>query len=226
MSQNEMRNLMALRRVRVGLQLTLVCLLSISAPASPSPKVSRQPAAIHRAVSAIATPSEIFYGHDGDAISPDLIATFNKIKTEEERVDLSKFIPTDISPTNNSQQVAIRVADRTMETLFNSVEFRQSPLGSATLTVQESLNTELRFQSVPNKSQVVEHKLQMSLQAFQSFAQIRYTGFADATVRYFLNSPKVAFELSERIAENKSIILSHAEATSDRFSKVAFQIEF
>lgn len=185
----------------------------------------RSPASINRAVSAIATPSQVFYGHDGDAISPELIATFNKLKKEETKVDLSKFIPLDMAPCKSSQTVAIRMADQTMQTMFNSVEFRQSPLGSTTVAVQESLKTEVNLQR-PEGNQQVDHKLQMSLQAFQRYAQIKYSGIGSAALKYFVDSSKVAMEVSEKLSKNQSLVLTHSQAPTGKYSQVSVLFEF
>lgn len=185
----------------------------------------RAPASLSRGVSAIATPSEIFYGGDGEAISPDLIANFNKLKKEEQKVDLTKFIPLDMPPGQDTKNVVNRVADQTIQTLFNSVEFRQSPVGAMSVAVQESLKTEVSLVRA-QRADEVEHKLQMSLQAFQNYAQIQYSGYGKAAVKYFVDTARVSMEVTEKVAKNQNIILSHSVAPLDRASHLAYQIDF
>lgn len=184
----------------------------------------RTPASINRGVSAIATPSRIFYGHDGEAISPDLIATFNAIRAQEEKIDASKFIPLDLSPSKDSSMVFSRMADKSMQTMFNSVEFRQSSLGAATIAVQESLKTEVAVKK--SKFSSIEHKVRFDVQAFQTLAQLRYSGVTNAAVKYFAASEKLSVELAEKISANNDLILSHSIEPNNRISQVTMQWNF
>lgn len=184
----------------------------------------RTPASINRAVSAIATPSRIFYGHDGDAISPDLIATFNAIRAQEEKIDASKFIPLDLVPSKDSSMVFSRMADKSMQTMFNSVEFRQSSIGTATIAVQESLKTEVSVKKT--KPSAVEHRIKFDVQAFQTLAQVRYSGVTNAALKYFAATEKLSLEVAEKISTNNDLILSHSIEPSNRISQVVVQWNF
>lgn len=214
MSQNEMANFSF--KVLIALLVGIFC---VNTKAQ-----LRRPSSINRAVSAITVPSKIFYGNDGEAISPDLIATFNAIRAQEEKVDASKFIPLDMQPCHDSSLVFARMADKSMQTMFNSVEFRQSSLGAATVAVEESLKTEVSVKKASPSS--IEHKVRFDVQAFQSLAQIRYSGYANAAVKYFVGNEKLSLELSEKMSSRSDLILSHSIESSNRLSQVIMQWSF
>lgn len=214
MSQNEMS----------GFEIKIIIAFLVAVFCLNANAELRNPASINRAVSAIATPSKIFYGNDGEAISPDLIATFNAIRRQEEKIDASKFIPLDLKPSQDSSLVFSRLADKSMQTMFNSVEFRQSAIGSASIAVQESLKTEMAIPS--KKPNAVEHRVRFDVQAFQSLAQIRYSGYTNAAVKYFAANEKLAVELSEKLTPTNELILSHSIEPTNRISQVIMQWSF
>lgn len=186
----------------------------------------RFPASIDRAVMAFAAPSKVFYGKDSDMISPEMIATYNKIKSSETHIDAQKFIPLDFQPGCTSATVMSRVADKSLQTFFSSQTFKQTPLGVASHQVEEAVKTDVVINQT--ESTGVQHKFQISLQAFQNYAQIQYTGFGKAAFKYYLDQSKnrLSFEYTENITNKQKFIFSHTQKRLDDMSQVAWALDF
>lgn len=182
----------------------------------------RTPAAINRAAIAIARPSKIFYGTDGHQLSPDIIALFHSLKAEEKPIDMTAYIPMDMVPSNDSNKVFQKVADRSVSTWFNSPAVRGSAIGRAATEVEESVHQEITF----GDSEEIEHKLGFNFQAFQALAQIEYTGYVHAALRYYGQQALLSFEVDQTIAQNQDLILGHDVHSEDRLSRLSFRWSF
>ena len=172
----------------------------------------------------VSKPSKIFYGDDGEPISPELIANFNQVKASEKPWDPQEMIPIDMQPTNSASQVAAQVADRTATTLWNSPTIRESSIGHAATTVEETLKQEVVLGD--SRPQSIQHKFNFNVQAFQTLAQIQYSGFTNAAIRYKITESKFAFELFEKITGNKDLVVSHTIGREDRLSAMSVRWTF
>jgi hypothetical protein len=201
----------------LGLVLPIVAQASI-----PPLELCREPASINRAVVMISTPSKVFYGQNGKSLSPELIATFNQIKASEKPLDLAQLIPLDMIPSDNSSQVFSQVADRSMTNFLNSPEVRATSFGRTATSVENSMKKEI----VLGSAQSVQHKFNFNVQAFQTVAQVQYTGVTNAAVKYKISESKLAVEIFEKIKGGKDIVLSHISSPVDRISQLSLRWNF
>ncbi|PIS10867.1 MAG: hypothetical protein COT73_07055 [Bdellovibrio sp. CG10_big_fil_rev_8_21_14_0_10_47_8] len=218
MSQNEKLPI----SIRPVLKVALAAVLVIAPQLALG---SRHPASINRAALVMSQPSKIFYGNDGQSLSPLLIADFNAIRASEKPFDVSQVIPQNMQPSENSSQVFSQVADRGLNSLFNSDSFRQSSIGRTATDVSNKMQQEV----VVGGSQApgsIEHKLNFNFQAFQSTAQVEYTGITHAAVKYKIAESKLDFSVSEKVAQNKDLVLSHTIGADDRLSQVSVRWTF
>lgn len=185
---------------------------------------SRGPASINRAAIQMASPSKIFYGEDGTSISPELIANFNQIKSNDKPLDMSMIIPMDMQPSSDSSFVMAQVADRSVTSFLNSPAVRESSVGHAATAVEQKMRQEVVFGAADPKS--VQHKLNFNLQAFQALAQVQYSGFTNAAIKYRIAESKVAVEMFERFSGNRDVVLSHTMGREDRVSELSVRWSF
>ena len=185
---------------------------------------NRAPASINRAAIMISAPSKIFYGEDGQSISPELIANYNQIKSNDKPLDMRMIIPLDMQPSNDSASVMAQVADRSMTSFLNSQAVRESSLGQTATQVEQKMKQEVVFGGEDSKS--VQHKLNFNLQAFQALAQIQYTGITNAAIKYKIAESKVAVEMFERFSGNRDIIISHTMGRENRLSELSMRWNF
>jgi hypothetical protein len=184
----------------------------------------RRPASINRAALMVASPSRIFYGENGKSLSPELIANFNHIKASQAKFNMADVIPMNMQPSNDSTLVFTQVADRSLSSFFNSKEVRESSFGRTATEVEQKMKQEVILGGGDSKS--IQHKLNFNIQAFQTLAQIQYTGFTNAALRYNLTGKKLALEVFEKVAKNQDIILSQTMSSEDRLSEVSFRWTF
>jgi hypothetical protein len=185
---------------------------------------TRAPASINRAALMMAAPSKIFYGDDGTDISPELIANYNQVKSNDKPLDMQLIIPLDMQPSNDSSSVMAQVADRSMTSLLNSSAVRESTVGKAATTVEQKMKQEVVFGGGDSKS--VQHKLNFNLQAFQALAQIQYSGFTNAAIKYKIAESKLAVEMFEKFSGNHDLVLSHTIARDNRVSELSVRWTF
>ena len=186
-------------------------------------QASRIPASINRAAIAISAPSKIFYGENGEALSPELIADFNIIRSEEKPFDMAQVIPLNMQPSDSSSQVFSQVADKGFSSLFASERFRSSGLGRMTTEAQEKMQTEvvLGGSADENGKASTQHKLNFNVQAFQGLAQMQYSGYTEAAVKYKIAQSEVDFEISEKMGGHKNLVFSHSVSPENRLSQVS-----
>jgi hypothetical protein len=191
---------------------------------SPSSSSMRTPASINRAALMMAAPSKIFYGNDGAEISPELIANYNQVKSNDKPLDMRLIIPLDMQPSSDSSAVMAQVADRSMTSFLNSSAVRESTVGRAATTVEQKMKQEVVFGS--NDSKSIQHKLNFNLQAFQALAQIQYTGYTNAAIKYKIAESKVALEMFEKFYGNHDVVLSHTIGRDNRVSELSVRWTF
>jgi hypothetical protein len=233
LSQNEMKKPKA-QNIILALLMTMAPSFSWAAipffyfPAysyhSATPQDSRTPASINRAAIMVSTPSKIFYGEDGTSISPELIANFNHIKTADKPLDASSIIPIDMVASNDQSLVFAQVADRSLNSFLNSQAVRESTVGQAATTVEQKMKQEVIFGGENTAS--VQHKLNFSVQAFQTLAQIQYSGYTNAAIKYKIASAQVDVELFEKFSGNRDLVFNHTITKENRMSGMSMRWNF
>lgn len=188
-----------------------------------SPK-KRGPASINRAATSLVAPSKIFYSEDGKSLSPELIANFNLVKFNYKPVDMTQMIPLNMQPSDNSSQVFSQVADRTMTSIWNSEAVRGSALGQAATEVEKQMKAQVVMGG--NSPESIQHKLNFNMQAFQATAQVQYTGFTNANLKYKVTERKLGLEVFEHMTGNKDLVVSHTITSLDRLSEVSLRWNF
>jgi hypothetical protein len=131
--------------------------------------------------------------------------------------DVEKIIPTDIPATDNMGTVATRIADRSLQTWFNSAAVKASSFGRTASTVQKSMSTEVTVKS--DEPQATEHKFSMQLLALQAMAKVQYSGWLNAVLNYDAKAAESMVELSEKFF-NKNLFVNHTSTPRENVSTV------
>lgn len=200
--------------------LILSSSLALALSIDRDPANERDPASIARGVQALATPSRLLYNGE-TLISADLIENYQRVQSERVHLSATDFIPLSLKPSDNSNYVMAAIADRTISTMLNRPEIRESTFGRAATKVEKNLKQEV----VIGKSATngIEHKLKFEVQAFQTQAQIRYEGLANAAVSYQARNSTVAFEVFEKLPRSSKLVLSHELRPDQRVSNVSLR---
>lgn len=122
--------------------------------------------------------------------------------------DVAKVIPTSGIPSGASEsEIMTRVVDRTVNMWFNSPAIKNSIVGRAVEQTQEKLKTDVEVK--PSTPEGVTHKFSVKIEAFQALAKVEYRGWMNAIVNYDAKASATDFELSEKVFDNKKLIVSH-----------------
>lgn len=189
-------------------------------------KISRAPAAINRAALTVSAPSKVFYGDNGQELSPELIMSFNQIRATEKPINISEHIPMDMKPSNNSMEVFSQVADRSLTAFFNSQAVRESSIGQTATYVETKMKQEVVLGGSEDDPKAVQHKLNFNVQAFQATAQVQYTGLTNAALKYKIAENKMALEVFEKVADDQDFVVSHTVSRADQQSQVSYRWSF
>jgi len=208
-----------IQRARVLVCLTMGCLFigSFAKAAADPDEPQRSPASLGGGVESVAQPSELLYNGE-TLISADLIENYNQVQARNKPTDGRDFIPLDMTPTDNQGAVLGRIADKSLNTMLNAPEIRNSGFGQTANSVQNSMKQE--FVMGPSTPGGVNQKFNFQLQAFQSLAEIKYEGYANAAVSYHLNSASTRFELIQKLPAEKELVMSHELRTDQQVSNV------
>jgi hypothetical protein len=134
--------------------------------------------------------------------------------------DVEKIIPTDLQATRDLNKVAARIADRSLQTWFNSSQVQGSSLGQTASKVQRQLASEITLKS--DEPQAVEHKFTIQLMALQAAAKFQYTGFLNAVFNYDVRAAESMVELSEKVF-NKDLFVNHTSSSREGVSSVGIK---
>lgn len=184
----------------------------------------RAPSSIDHAVMALTQPSKIFYGVDGETISPELIATYNAVKAQEKPLNMCDYVPTDMMATANSGLIFSRIADKSASTYFGSEAFRSMPIGGAATQMEKSMKADVVIGG--DGPEEIQHKFNFNVEAFQALAKIQYTGITNAAIMYYALQSKLSFEVSEKLGLRKDLVFGQDFSPADRLSQVSFRWKF
>jgi hypothetical protein len=182
---------------------------------------TRNPAAINRAAIAMATPSKIL--NISKEISPELLYTYQKLKAEQKPFDVSQVLPSDLTPTNDSNLVFSKIADRSLSSFFNSEQLRATPIGRTATQVEQKMK-----QDISIKANKIEHKFTFQIQAFQTIAKIDYRGLTNASLKYQASNSTMGLEVFDRLprTKNKDLVISHVANNTERISSLSVRWGF
>jgi len=125
--------------------------------------------------------------------------------------DVEKIIPMDIPQTSDMGVVVTKIADRSVQTWFNSAQVQASAIGKTANTVQKSMGTDIVVKS--NEPRAIEHKFSMNILALQAMAKFQYTGWLNAVFNYDAKAAESMVEFSDKIF-NKDLFVNHTSSSA------------
>lgn len=178
----------------------------------------RGPASINRAALTLSAPSKLLYSGQAP-LSPELVENYHQVRSSEKPFNAMDFIPLNLHPSSNSGYVFSAIADKSVQTILNQPHIRQSVVGQAADKMEKTLHQEVVLGG--KGSEGPGHRLNFEVQAFQTQAQVRYEGLTKAAVSYQATRSTVAFEVFEKVARTKELVLSHELRPDERVSQMS-----
>ncbi len=128
--------------------------------------------------------------------------------------DVQQVIPLDFKPTDNTNSVMDRIADRGFQYWYDNSNFKNSYVGRVAEEAQHKMKTDIVI-PVQNKFET-SHKFSFKIEAFQALAKIEYTGWLNAMVDYNAKNDSTNFSVKEKLWNDKDFVVSHSITSSNQ----------
>lgn len=135
--------------------------------------------------------------------------------------DIEKFVPTDLEAGSSDSQIMARMADRSIQTWFNSEAVQSSVVGQTANTVQQSMKMDAQV-----KAKEVEHKFSMNFLALQTSAKFEYSGYLSASLLHNAGAQQTDIQLSEKVFNNKKLYVNHSVKPTAQLSTLGVSWNF
>lgn len=119
--------------------------------------------------------------------------------------DVEEIIPMDMEPTSNSSEVATRIADRSLQVWARTVG-KDVSLVKVAKNVERQLKADVDLSS-GSQPDDLHHRVKLNVKAFQTLAEIEYSGWTTALINYNFSRQKSLVKLSEKILSNKDLFV-------------------
>lgn len=136
------------------------------------------------------------------------------------KADFCQYIPLDLKPTSDQAVVLNQIADKSIQTWLNSPSVRQSSIGGAAATVQDSMKADVTLSAPKSK---VQHKFSFEYMLAQTAAQMKYSGWLNAVYRYEGASNYSNLELTEKILNNKDLFVTQSVTSIETKSSLGIK---
>lgn len=136
--------------------------------------------------------------------------------------DVGKIIPTDMGNSTDAGHVALKIGDRTLQSVLNSPNIKNSSVGRTATKVQDTMKTEMIVKSGSNKS-AVDHKFSFQVLALQAISKFNYSGWLNAELNFDARAQQTNFEISEKVWNDKDFVISHSANHRQDLSSVGLR---
>lgn len=138
--------------------------------------------------------------------------------------DMEKLVPTDLTPEMSDEKIASRIADRSLQTLMKSPGVQNSTFGKTAKNVEKATQADMTLQGSEKNS--VEHKFRFQMLAFQSEAQIKYTGLMDASLTYEIGRSQIDLEIKEALAKAQEVVFNYQSGKEQTLNQILLRMQF
>lgn len=154
-----------------------------------------------------------------ETIRQNLIQNFSEVAKApkskgayDEIVSAETIVPGDVSTTFN------KMADKSVKYFWENSEIKKTSVGRSVEIAQKSLQKDVTI-----KSGRTEQKINFSIDAFQSAARIKYSGYTNAEVSYETRDSSVGVKMFNKISQNTNLELGEIIKPNDQVSQVVIK---
>lgn len=134
---------------------------------------------------------------------------------------LNAIIPTSDMSGYSQSQVASRILDNSIRYLWRTSPLRYSAVGQVADRVEKTVQVEKVIES--QKDSKTEHRFSFDVQGVQALARLKYSGWVKAAVQYNMNTASASAEVSEKVFNDKDLVLSQSVSSADTTSQVSLR---
>lgn len=140
-------------------------------------------------------------------------------QSELDRESVSLFLPTDMTPTNDSSQVSSQVLDHGVKNLLQGKYLKNSPVIQTAQKVQDVLQPKVGYTDATG----IEHSLNLEVEAFQGVASLKYEGYLTSNLVFHAGSDDYQWAISEELSKSSDLSLEHDSRTEISWLKLSFE---
>ena len=181
----------------------------------------REAASINRAVLVMSAPSDLF--DSGGLISTALIEDYKQGKAMKSEFDPNVLVPKNLVSGEAPGSIMNKVADTSVQYWWNNSGAKNSVIGRSVDRVEKTLSKEVVVKTTERS-----HKLNFTVQAFQSIAKVTYEGFGNAEMYYQMRDSVLGIQMREPIGSGntKSITVGQTIKPNEQVSEIKFNLNW
>lgn len=138
--------------------------------------------------------------------------------------DMEKMVPLNLSEEMSDTQLTSKIADRSLQNYLKSPRVQASSLGRTSKSIEKATRVDMSLGG--NTKDSIEHKFRFQMLAFQSEAQLKYSGLLNAELKYEIARSQVDVEIKEPLAQNKELVFNYQSSHEDTLNQVLLRLNF
>ncbi|MFK8138600.1 MAG: hypothetical protein AB8E15_09595 [Bdellovibrionales bacterium] len=143
-----------------------------------------------------------------DLKPPEVTREFDTVIKPE---DVSFFLPQENLTEGDEQNVVVdKIFDHSVNNFFKSDFVQKSSLGKSAKKIEKSMQADVVIKK--KNPEDIAHKISMQFQPMQNAALIKYSGYIDARVNFFVASNNYEANISHHFEETE-LIVAHERST-------------
>lgn len=134
------------------------------------------------------------------------------------------ILPPSLAPATDSANVATQILDHSVSNLMKQETFRNSFVGKAATTVEETMRADVNFGG--HEPESTKHNLKFQMKATDAKAKMEYTGLTNAEVSYSVAHRQVDVEVYEPLSTDSKIVFSHSNKPSETQDMLSLRLNW
>ncbi len=149
------------------------------------------------------------------------IPSFPAEKSLISEAEMQRIMPVGMGPTDQISPVANRIADNTLR-YWAETTGKDTPLVKTARSVEKKMQTGVDFQttSFTDNATTTNHSLRLNLKAFESIAEIKYSGLTSAEVNYNFRDQISQIKITEKLLFSKEVTVCQEINPLERVSSI------
>lgn len=146
----------------------------------------------------------------------------SQLHSEDLNLTVNAIIPASDMTGFSQNRVASRILDNSLSYLWRTSPLRYTAVGQVANRVEKTVQVEKVIAATEENK--VEHKFSFDIQGLQALARLKYSGWVKAAVQYNMNDASASAEVSEKVFDNKDLVLSQTvSSNTDSKSQVSLR---
>lgn len=150
------------------------------------------------------------------------VATVQRV--EPVGFNYAAILPPSLAPATDGANVATQILDHSVSNLMKQETFRNSFVGKAATTVEETMRADVNFGG--HEPESTKHNLKFQMKATDAKAKMEYTGLTNAEVSYSVARRQVDVEVYEPLSTDSKIVFSHSNKPSETQDMLSLRLNW